>query len=69
MNLVRISEFEIQRSSQTNSETSVKSFVHLDCTPAFTVSFSKSEMWTVPIIKPNNWNIDSPHHGPLDLDW
>ena len=42
--------------------------MRLDCISAFGVSFSKSEMWIMPIIKPNNWNI-GPHHGQLDFDW
>ena len=42
--------------------------MHLDCTCAFSVYISKSEMWIVPIIKPIDCNI-GPHHGQLDLDW
>ena len=38
--------------------------MHLDYTGAFSVYFSKSEMWILPIIKPIG-----PHHGQLDLDW
>ena len=35
--------------------------MRLDCTCAFSVYFSKSEMWTMPNV--------GPHHGQLDLDW
>ena len=42
--------------------------MRLDCTCAFSVYFSKSEMLIVPIIKPINSNM-VPHHGQLTLDW
>ena len=47
--------------------------MRLDCTCAFSVYFSKSEMWIVPIIKSINSNM-SPRHVQLDfyrqtLDW
>ena len=40
--------------------------MRLDCTCAFSVYFSESEMWIVPIIKSINWNI-GPHHVQLDF--
>ena len=46
----------------------LKSFMRVDDTCSFSVYFSKSEMWIVPITKPINWNM-GPQHGHLDLDW
>ena len=40
--------------------------MRLDCACVFSVYFSKSKKWIVPIIKSINWNI-GPHHVQLDF--
>ena len=44
----------------------IKSLMRLDCTCAFSIYFTKSEMWIVPIIKSINWN-RGPRHVQLDF--